>query len=79
MEDVKEKLKFLVTYSDFVEGNPPADTRRRFSVYKTPIRRRRRRIDIETRSCVYWAGVTSGQKDGTHYVIQPSPIYLLSN
>ena len=32
----------------------PVDTRRRFNVYKTSIRRRRRRIDVETTSCVYW-------------------------
>ena len=30
----------------------PVDTRSRFNVYKTSIRRR---IDIETTSCVYWA------------------------
>ena len=32
----------------------PVDTRRRFNVYKTSIRRRRRRIDVETTSCVHW-------------------------
>ena len=32
----------------------PVDTRRRFNVYKTSIRRRRRRTDVETTSCVYW-------------------------
>ena len=32
----------------------PVDTRRRFNVYTTSIRRQRRRIDVETTSCVYW-------------------------
>ena len=32
----------------------PVDTRRRFNVYKTSIRRRRRLIDVEMTSCVYW-------------------------
>ena len=32
----------------------PEDTRRCFKVYKTSIQRRRRLIDVETKSCVYW-------------------------
>ena len=31
----------------------PVDARR-FNVYTTSIRRQRRRIDVETTSCVYW-------------------------
>ena len=34
--------------------NIPVDTGRRFNVYKTSIRRRRRLIEVETTSCVYW-------------------------
>ena len=37
--------------------NSPVDTRRRFNVYTTSIRRPdvvRRGIDVETTSCVYW-------------------------
>ena len=34
----------------------PGDTRRRFNVCKTPMRRRKRLIDVETMSCVYWIG-----------------------
>ena len=33
----------------------PVDTRRRFNVYTTSIRRR---IDVETTSCVYWGAPT---------------------
>ena len=32
----------------------PLDTRRRFNVYKTSIRRRRRLIDVVTMLCVNW-------------------------
>ena len=38
----------------FSEHLFPIDTRRRFNVYKTSIRRRRRLIDVEMTSCVYW-------------------------
>ena len=42
-------MVFRVTYCLF-----PVETRRLFNVYKTSIRRRRRRIDVEMTSCVYW-------------------------
>ena len=32
----------------------PVDTRRRFNVNKTSIKRRWRRVDVETSLCVYW-------------------------
>ena len=41
-------------FSPGMKKSIPVDTRRRFNVYKTSIRRRRRRIDVETTPCVYW-------------------------
>ena len=32
----------------------PVDTRRRFNVYTTSLTSYKRRIDVETTSCVYW-------------------------
>ena len=47
---------FLTTIiGDFnAKSNNPVDTRRRFNVYTTSIRRQRCRIDVETTSCVCW-------------------------
>ena len=56
----------------------PVDARRRFNIYKTSIRRRlcridvvktsyRRRIDVETTSCVYWEKSFFQQKTSLHF------------
>ena len=44
----------------------PGDTRRRFNVYRTSIRRRRRRIDVETTLCIYWDATNSFYCFGTN-------------
>ena len=44
----------LNTLLQTLKETTPVDTRRRFNVYKTSIRRKRRLIDVETKSCIYW-------------------------
>ena len=48
---LKMGLKIKNRTSQYNDGYIPVDTRRRFNVYTTFIRRR---IDVEATSCVYW-------------------------
>ena len=36
----------------------PVSTRRRFDVYTTSIRLKRRRMDVKTTSCAYWDAIS---------------------